>query len=156
MAYFSRPEELLRTFLELFDANKGLLGLRYVATQEENLISEYPAIDCAMGASTREFHGTQRFLVTWNASFWIYHANFEGTHRRRSIEEMNLCTNVVQFLHLPEQRDLRDETGSERIIMGSGYITNEIPGVTTRNTGQRVLTTRLVWTGQSIVNFGDS
>lgn len=156
MAYFTRPEEVLQAFIELFDANKGLLGIAYVAAQEENLLPEYPAIDVSMGTTLRQDHGTQRFLVLWNMSFWVYHANFEGTHRRRSIEEMQTITNIVQFLHRRENRALND--GSEdRLIGGSGIVRQEIPGVTTPyHSSGRVMTTRLLWEGQSQVNYQDS
>jgi hypothetical protein len=157
MAYYSRPEELLVEFTDRLNAEKGLLGIRYVATQDENLLPEYPALQVSMGPVVREDHGTQRFLLTFEMSFWIYHANFEATHATRTIEDMELTTNVVRFLHLPENRALYSERDSEnKIVGGSGRVSQEIPGATTRETGARVITTRLIWHGQSQVNYADS
>lgn len=157
MAYFSRPEELLVAFEDLLQANKGLLGFRYVAVQDENLLPEYPAVEIAMGPTFRQDHGTQRFLLTFQAIFWIYHANYEATHSKRTIEDMQLATKVVQFLHLPENRALYDDRDAEnKIVGGSGRVVQEIPGATVRPTGARVITTRLVWEGQSQVNYADS
>lgn len=157
MAMYSRPEELLKRFVELLKANQGLLGINYVATQEENLIPEYPALQVSVGDVLREDHGTQRFLVTFETSFWIYHANFESSRATRNIEDMELATGVVRFLHQPNNRALREgDTGENRLIGGSGRVVREIPGVTIREAGARIVTTRLIWLGQSQVNYLDS
>lgn len=157
MAQYSRPEELLVAFKRLFEVQKGTLGFQYVATQDENLLPEYPALQIAVGGVTREDHGTQRFLLTFEMSFWIFHANFEATHATRTIEDMELATNVVRFLHLPNNRALRESDLSEdKIVGGSGRVVSEEPGLTARANGSGVVTTRLVWNGQSQVNYGDS
>lgn len=158
MAMYSRPEELLKRFVELFKSNQGLLGIAYVATQEENLIPEYPALQVSMGDVLREDHGTQRFLLTFEASFWVYHANFESTRATRNIEDMELATGIVRFLHLPDNRALREGgiSGENRLIGGSGRIVREIPGVVFRDVGTRIVTTRLLWLGQTQVNYQDS
>lgn len=152
---YSRPEEVLKDFKERFTAHAGLLGFRYVATQEENLIPEYPAMQISMGGLTREDHGTQRFLLTFEASFWIYHANFESTHATRNIEDMELATAVVRFLHQRELRALNNGT-EDKLIGGSGRVVLEQPGLINREIGARIVTTRLGWMGLSQVNYGDS
>src|SRR3970282_2195430 len=108
MAMYSRPEELLKRFVELPKKNQGLLGIQYVATQDENLMPEYPALQVSMGDLMREDHGTQRFLLTFEASFWIYHANYESTRAIRNIEDMEWATGVVRFLQPPNNRVLRE------------------------------------------------
>lgn len=158
MAMYSRPEELLKRFVELLKANQGLLGIAYVATQEESLLPEYPALQVSMGDVLREDHGTQRFLVTFEASFWVYHANYESTRAVRNIEDMELATKVVRFLHEPDNRALREGgiAGENKLIGGSGRIVREIPGFVFREAGSRIVTTRLLWAGQSQVNYQDS
>jgi hypothetical protein len=157
MGMYSRPEELLEVFRELFNAQKGILGFAYVATQEENLIPEYPALQVSMGGVSRQDHGTQRFLLTFEASFWIYHASLESDHATRTIEDMKLATAVVKFLHLPNNRALREtDTSESKLISGSGRVVLEQPGITNTGTGAGVITTRLGWMGQSQVNYGDS
>jgi len=154
---YSRPEELLKRFVELLKTNQGLLGIQYVATQDENLMPEYPALQVSMGDLMREDHGTQRFLLTFEASFWIYHANYESTRAIRNIEDMELATGVVRFLHQPNNRALREgDAGENRLIGGSGRVVREIPGVVLREAGTRIVTTRLLWLGQSQVNYADS
>lgn len=156
MAYYSRPEELLRAFVDLFQTHKDLLGFNYVATQDENLIPEYPAIQITMGTVDREDHGTQRFLLTFEATLWIYHANFEATHAARNLEDMELATAVVRFLHQKKNRALNDGE-EDKLIGGSGRIVQEVPGVTIGGaTNSRIVTTRLVWQGLSQVNYEDS
>jgi len=157
MAMYSRPEELLEHFRELFHAQKGILGFAYVATQEENLIPEYPALDISQGPVLREDHGTQRFLLTFEMSFWVYHASLEGTPTERSIEDMKLATKVVRYLHLPDNRALRTSIVAEnKLIGGSGRVVQEIPGFTVPTVGISIKTTRLIWRGQSQVNYEDS
>jgi len=157
MAMYSRPEELLEAFRELFVAKGEFLGFAYVATQEENLIPEYPAIDISMGPLLREDHGTQRFLVTFEGSFWIYHASLEGTPTERSIEDMKLATKTVQFLHEFNNRALRETDVSEnKLVGGSGRVVQEIPGFVSPAPNRSIITTRLIWRGQSQVNYEDS
>lgn len=155
---YSRPEELLKHFIELFKSNQGLLGLAYIATQEENLIPEYPALQVQMGEVAREDHGTQRFLVTFEASFWIYHANYESTRAVRNVEDMELATKVVHFLHELDNRALRTGgiTGENKLLGGSGRVQREVPGFVFREAGSRIVTTRLMWVGASQVNYEDS
>lgn len=157
MAFYTRPEEVLQEFKDRFEANKGLLGFSYVATQDEILLPEYPALQISVGRLARQDHGTQRFEVTFEGTFWIFHANFETTHQARSIEDMKLATNVVKFLHLPENRSLYSiEDAENKLIGGSGYVVNELPGMTLQENGGRIVTTSLVWNGRSLVNYADS
>jgi hypothetical protein len=110
-----------------------------------------------MGGVSRQDHGTQRFLLTFEASFWIYHASLESDHATRTIEDMKLATAVVKFLHLPNNRALREtDTSESKLISGSGRVVLEQPGITNTGTGAGVITTRLGWMGQSQVNYGDS
>lgn len=158
MAYFSRPEELLKYFHVLFESNKEKLGFNYVAIQDEQLLPEYPVVKIITGPALREIHGTQKYLVTFEVSFWIYHANYESTHASRSVEDMELATKVVQFLHQPGIRTLVDENSNEsnpnQIIFG--FVTQEIPGLIARADRSGIVVTRLVWQGQSEVNFNDA
>ena len=155
--FYSRPEEVLQDFKDRFEANKGLLGFKYVATQDENLLPEYPALQIAMGRVAREDHGTQRFLVQFEATFWVFHANMESTHQDRNIEDMELATNVVRFLHLPENRALYSVQDAEnKLIGGSGMVVGELPGMTLTEKGGSIVTTSLVWNGRSLVNYEDS
>lgn len=154
MAYYSRPEEVYEHLLNLLETNRELLGLNYVAGSDENLIPEYPAVELVSGPLTRVDHGTQRFLVTFEMTLWIYHADYEETHKQRNITDMKLATNVVQFLHKLENRRLELD-GEYKIIGGSGRVIQEVPGFAISR-ANRVVGTRLVWQGQSQVNYEDS
>lgn len=155
MPYYSRPEQVLDHFNEIFRANRELLGLSYVATQDELLIPEFPALEVSMGALAREDHGTRQFLVTFQATFWLYHANYEATHAERNREDMELSTNVVRFLHLLKNRRLENEEGNYGLITGSGFVREEVPGFAITG-DRRVVATRLSWVGASIVRYEDS
>lgn len=158
MAYYSRPDEVLKRFRDIFEANKSKLRLNYVAIQDENLRPEYPVLEISTGPVLREIHGTQKYLVTFEVSFWIYHANFESTHANRSVEDMELATDVVRFLHQPDIRTLVDESApgpnQNKIIFG--FVSQEVPGIIARSARSGVIVTRLVWIGQTEVNFDDA
>jgi hypothetical protein len=160
MAYYSRPEQFLQRFKDLFEANKSLLGINYVATQDENLLLEYPVLDISTGPVRREIHGTQKYLVTFEMSFWIYHSDFEETHSQRSLTDMKLATGVVQFLHKKGVRTLEDLSDPDPISGNPnkiifGYVTDELPAIALADRS-RVIATRVVWQGQSEVNFDDA
>lgn len=151
MAYYTRPEQVLTRLKELFETNKALLGISYVATQEERLIPEYPCIQVASEPLIREIHGTYTFQHTFVFVLWVYHANLEVGHATRTIEDMQLATNVVNFLHRPDVRCLRDDArgigdfapGEDRVI--HSYVSLETPGMVRPQEGPAVITTRLLW-----------
>lgn len=156
MPYYSRPEELLKHFQSLLETHKGLLGFQSVILQDENLITDYPAVEVSMGPVNRNDHGTQQFELIFTANFWIYHANYEQTHRERAIADMELATNVVKFLHQPKNRRLENEEGNYGLITGSGRVTDEVPGFVITEERRRIIATQLVWAGLSHVLYQDS
>jgi len=155
VAYYTRPEEVHKRFIEEFNANGARLGFAYIAVQQENLITEYPALDLSSGPVLRDIQTTHQFGVLFEMSIWVYHAKIESTHARRSIEDMELATRVVNFLHTPNMRVLLDPSdpgpNQQKIIFG--YVTQELPGIIGRERGGSIMTTRLVWNGQSEGNF---
>lgn len=149
--YYTRPEEVLVRLIELFETAKGILGLRYVATQEESMIPEYPCIQIASEPILREIHGTYTFQHTFVFVLWVYHANMEVGLAKRTIEDMQLATSVVEFLHRPDVRLLRDDaaahgaygTAQDRLI--HSYVSLESPGMIAFDKTSRIVTTRLLW-----------
>jgi len=158
MAYWSRPEEVLKDFETRFRARQEEFGFNFVGLQDENLLTEYPALTINQGPVLREIHGTQKYLVVFEVSFWIYHANYESTHAKRSIEDMELATNIVRYLHSPGVRTLQDDANPDpnpnRIIFG--FVSQEIPGRIAREGRSGVIVTRLIWNGEVEVNFNDA
>jgi hypothetical protein len=157
MAYWSRPEEILKDFQTRFKSRADQFGINFIGIQDENLLTEYPALRISQGPVLREIHGTQKYLVTFEISFWIYHANYESTYAQRSIEDMELATDIVRYLHSSEVRVLQDDSNPDpnpnRILFG--FVTQEIPGRVAR-VRSSVIVTRLVWQGQSEVNYNDA
>jgi hypothetical protein len=159
MAYYTRPEEVLEGLIELCNMAAPLLGIKYVATQEERLIPEYPCIQVASEPLLREIHGTYTFEHTFVMVFWVYHANLQVSLAKRSIEDMRLATSVVQFLHRPDVRCLRDGAaaigpyveGEDRII--HSYVSLETPGMVAVGEGNAIVTTRLLWLGTAQERF---
>jgi len=153
MAYYARPEDILSRFKELFEANKEQLGLFYVALQEESLIPEFPYLQIVAGPAARDIHARQQFEVDFTFVFWIYHANLAVGHAMRSVEDMELATGVVRFLHQPDNRRLVLD-GENKLVFS--FVTAEIPGLIQPETGPAIIATRLTWNGKSVVNYNDA
>lgn len=162
MPYYTRPEEVLVALKTLFDVNAPLLGFRYVATQEEKLIPEYPCIQIASEPLLRDIHGTYTFSMSFVFVLWVYHANFEVGHAVRTIEDMQLATKVVNFLHRPDTRMLREGStvegdvvsGEDKLIFS--FVSLETPGMIRTGAGStrsEVITTRLLWLGTAQERF---
>ena len=162
MPYLTRPEEVLVALKDLFEVNAPLLGFRYIATQDEKLIPEYPCIQIASEPLLRDVHGTYTFDLSFVFVLWVYHANYEVGHAVRTIEDMQLATKVVNFLHRPDVRVLREGatlegdvvSGDDRIIFS--YVSLETPGmIRSGATGSRqeIITTRLLWLGTAQERF---
>jgi hypothetical protein len=161
MAYYTRPEEILERLTDFFKTNSGLLGLKYVATQEESLIPEYPCIQIASEPLLREVHGTYTFEHTFAFVLWVYHANLEVAFARRTIEDMQLATRIVQTLHRPDVRVLREsakatgdfDAGEDKLIFS--YVSLETPGTIEPRTGggSVIVTTRLLWLAEAQERF---
>lgn len=147
MAYYSRPEEVVEAFRTLFNAHKEQLGFAYVALNDEVLIPEYPALLITTDQMERVIHAMQQFEVTFNLTFWVYHAQLSDSHQQRTIDDMKLATGVVQFIHM-------NRTLSGRLIFS--FVDSELPGFTATETGPNIITTRLGWNGKSVVNYSDS
>lgn len=154
MAYYTRPEEVYDHFLNLFNAHREELGFSQIVGADENLLTEFPVLEVSIGPMGRSFHGTHTFLVAFSATFWVYHANYEVGHTQRTLEDMELATSVVKFVHQPKNRRLELD-GEAKLITGSGYIAQEVPGFAIADR-KRILATRLTWQGLSEVRFQDS
>lgn len=131
----------------LLDNKKVELGIKYIATQDENLLPEYPALLLQIGPVQRELHATQMFYVTFHLNFWVFHAEMAVGKAVRSRQDIEFATDIRKLLH--EHRTL-----SDHIVFG--YVTGEFPGETTRVVGAKtstIVTTRLTWQGENRVPF---
>lgn len=146
MEPFKRAEEVLNYLVELFQTNKDALGLQFVGYGTQNLIPGYPAIDVTSAATRRVIHTTQYFMVTFDMNIWVYHANLQASHAIRTKEDLELVTKAVNLLH-------SNFTADDKLIFS--MVDEEDPGLTTRPSGV-IVTTRLVWSGESRVRFTES
>jgi hypothetical protein len=154
VSYFSRPEEVLVEWRDRLEANKGLLGLTSVILGEGDLLMEYPCCQIVGDPVTRSWASTQYFQVFFQAAIWVYHASLEDSHMQRTIDDMILATRVVRFMHEEDNRHLRDEAGNNRLIFS--YVLNELPGRIRRVGSPDIITTRILWQGESRITLTDS
>jgi len=151
MAYYAWPEDVIGDLKDRIDAYRGQLGLAYVTLGEETLIPEFPALFITAGQIDREIHATQQFKVTFHATVIVFHARLDIGHQQRTVEDMEIATAVVEFLHLPKNRRLVDTSGANKLIFS--YVHREQPGYLEVGQGPMVVATQLSWAGESVVPF---
>lgn len=115
----TRIEDLTEFWLGEFEDHANELGFEFVGGYDEPLKTAYPALVIGAGNSSKEVHGTHTFLVQMNLDFYICHAEATETHRKRSLENLQQVTKVVDFLEA-------DMTLGDKIIFG--YVLRERPG----------------------------
>jgi hypothetical protein len=145
-ALYSRPEEVTEYLLEELRENASLLGLEFVGAYGERLVPSYPAVVVSAGPLDKEIHGTHTYLVTLRVIFFVYHSAMAITHASRSLEDLKLATQVVDFVE-------KDGTLGGRIIQG--WVATEVPGASQINSRKSdvVVSTRLAWEGISERRF---
>lgn len=143
---FTKNSEALDYIYNLLTAQKVALGLNSVWYGDDEWAAPYPAAVLTSGGLLREPHSTQTFAVRLTITIFIMHANLATDHRTRTREDLMLSEAVSTFLH-------SDKSLGGNIISGTGIIASETPGVTNRPKGQNVISTSLVWNGESRQQF---
>lgn len=138
------PREVLDFIHDYLTDNMGLVGLKYVGYGDEDLIPEYPAVVVSAGPKQRILLGTHKFQVIFQIDLWVQHANLSVSHKQRTREDMELCENI---------QDLLDANANLSNNIVFGYIESEAPGIINRQKGAAVVSTRMVWTGESRQSF---
>jgi hypothetical protein len=143
---FTRPEEVVEYFKTDFEDNSGSLGIEFVGAYNERLLPRYPAIVLTAGSVDKELHGTHTFLMRIRIFIYVYHAQMRLNDAQRSLADLTLATDVVEFVE-------RDMTLGEKIIQG--WVETEFPGARQIdvNKGLVVVGTRLTWMGISERRF---
>lgn len=134
----------------LLDDNRAILGLRYIARHDEELIPEFPAILIQSDRTIRELHATHIFRVEFHIDIWVFHAQLSDSVAVRSRKDIELATAIRKLVHV-------NRTMEDHIIFG--FIDGEFPGISGRIIGDRmttIVTTRLTWMGENRVRYEDS
>jgi hypothetical protein len=140
----TRPEELVEYFADLVDGSP--LPFAYVSKYDERLIPEYPAVQIQPGVLDKDVHGTHTFIVALRAIFYVMHAKMTVDHRTRSLEDLELATELIAVLE-------EDLTLGGRVI--SGWVDSETPAAFPPRSakGDIVVGTRLTWNGLQETRF---
>lgn len=151
----TRPEELVEHFADLIQGS--LLPFAYVAKYDENLIPEYPAVLIQPGVFSKEVEGLYSFLYDLRAIIYVLHAKMTVSKQRRSLEDLQLATALVELLEadmtLGQYQDLDTLEYHNRIIFG--YVEQELAAALPPRTekSDAVVGTRLTWRGINKVRF---
>jgi hypothetical protein len=143
---YTKNSEALDYIYNLLTTQKVALGLQSVWYADDEWAAPYPAAVCASGGLLRVPHSTQTFRVQLNITIFIMHANLATDHRTRTREDLQIAEAVSNLLHT-------DKSLGGNILTGTGIIVSETPGVTNRPKGQNVISTSLVWNGESRQQF---
>ena len=143
---FTKNSEALDYIYDLLTAQKTALGVQSVWYADDEWAAPYPAIVLAPGGLLRVPHSTQTFAVQLNITLFVMHANLSVDHKTRTQDDLHLAEAVSTLLH-------SDKSLGGNIIPGSGIVASETPGITNRPKGQNVISTSLVWSGESRQQF---
>lgn len=143
---FTKNSEALDYLYNLLTAQKVALGLTSVWYGDDEWAAPYPAAVVVSGGLLRVPHSTQTFAVQLTVTIFVMHANLSVDHKTRTRTDLQLAEAVSNLLHT-------DKSLGGNIISGTGIITSETPGVTNRPKGQNVISTSLVWNGESRQQF---
>lgn len=143
---FTKNSEALDYIYNLLTAQKTALGVQSVWYADDEWAAPYPAIVLAPGGLLRVPYSTQTFQVQLTVTLFIMHANLSVDHKTRTRDDLLMAEAVSTLLH-------SDKSLGGNIISGTGFIASETPGVTNRPKGQNVVSTSLVWNGESRQQF---
>ena len=141
---FTDVKECMDFMETLLQGEADDLGLKYVGYGDERLLPGYPAVVIQGEDTNRTLHATQKFLLTFRVSLWVYHAKLTVQHRVRTAEDMALAFAIRDLLH-------EDKKFGMQLIFS--YVEAEIPGVIRRGKNDAIVGTRLAWMGTSLVGF---
>jgi hypothetical protein len=141
----SRPEHLVEYLAQLFE-DQLKPPFNYISRYDEKLIPDYPCLQIQPGPSSKELHGTHTFLLYLTAHLYIMHDTLTVKRRVRTLEDLQLATQVVDFLE-------NDLTFGGRVI--DGFISDEAPAVVPPHSPKSpaMVSTRLTWVGKTQKRF---
>ena len=143
---FKSNLEALDYIHDWLETQKVTLGLNSVWYGDDEWAAPYPAAVVVAGGLLRVPHSTQNFRVQLTVTVFVMHANLSQSHKTRTRADLALATAVSDLLH-------SDKSLGGNILTGSGIVVSETPGVTNRPKGQNVISTSLVWNGESRQQF---
>lgn len=139
----TRPEDVIEFLSEYL--KESSIPFEYVAKYDEPLLPAYPAALVMPGPLTKELHATHTWLLTLRADIYVMHARMTEKRETRSYNDLQLATQVVNYLE-------RDLSLGRRIV--AGWVEGEVPGAMPRAVkGAAVISTQLRWTGTTEARF---
>lgn len=137
---FTRPEEVVEYLSGRLATKQSEYGVLYIGKYDEKKIPGYPAVVVSAGPLAKAIHGTRTFQIELRAFLWVYHGKATLTYAERSLADLALATQVVDFVEA-------DMTLGGNAI--HSYVESETPGVLQPRSAKSdlIVGTRLVhWT----------
>jgi hypothetical protein len=141
----TRPEHLVEYFGQLFEDNLSP-PFQFISKYDEKLIPNYPCLQIQPGPTSKEYHSTSTFQLYLTIHMYIMHDTLTVSRRVRSLEDLQLATQVVEFLET-------DLTLGGRMI--DGFVSDEAPAVVPPHSPKTpaMVSTRLTWVGKTQKRF---
>lgn len=145
IAKITRPEHLVEYFAELFEDQLSP-PFNFISKYDEKLIPDYPCLQIQPGPTSKEVKGTHTFLLYLTAHLYVMHDSLTVSRRVRNKEDLELATQVVEFLE-------SDISLGGRVI--DGFISDEAPAVVPPHSPKTpaMVSTRLTWVGKTETRF---
>lgn len=136
---FTRLDDVVQYWKDIFDENADKLGLNNVMTYDEILITDYPCVLISPSPEQKVVHGTNTFLYTWRVFFYVFHADISVDRMQRNKADVQLAQRISDFIET-------DFTLADQVIFG--YVETKMAGAVpafVTNRGNSVVSTRLTW-----------
>jgi hypothetical protein len=93
----TEPQQAALWIYDRIAEKKDEFGINFLGLNER-LKPQYPAIVVLSGGKQKTLHGTHIFAVTMEVMVEVYHAKFDITHTDRTDADLNLVTEIENWL----------------------------------------------------------
>jgi hypothetical protein len=97
----TEPQQATQWIYDRIAEKKDEFGINFLGLNER-LKPQYPAVLIIAGTKQKAVHGTHIFLVGLEVILQVYHAKLDSTHTERTEADLNLVTNIEDWLERGE------------------------------------------------------
>ena len=93
----TEPQQASRWIYDKIAERKDEFGINFLGL-DERLKPQYPAVMIISGERQKALHQTHIFLVAMQVLILVYHGRLDLTHTDRTLEDLELVTNIENWL----------------------------------------------------------
>jgi hypothetical protein len=97
----TEPQQAGQWIYDKIAEKRDEFGINFLGLNER-LKPEYPAVVVLAGGKQKALHQTHIFLVALEVIIQVYHAKLDNSHTQRTEEDLNLVTDIENWLERGE------------------------------------------------------